>query len=54
MKFCSRCGAQVVDEAVVCVNCGCSLAGAAPSAVQLKTNRGLLNYILLSAITFGI
>lgn len=54
MKFCSKCGAQVVDEAAVCVNCGCSLAGAAPSAIQLKTNRGLLKYILLSAITFGI
>lgn len=25
MRFCSHCGAEVLDEAVVCVKCGCSL-----------------------------
>lgn len=25
MKYCSHCGAEVNDDAVVCVNCGCSL-----------------------------
>ncbi|MDE6656831.1 MAG: zinc ribbon domain-containing protein [Anaeroplasmataceae bacterium] len=25
MKYCSHCGAEVNDEAVVCVKCGCSL-----------------------------
>ena len=25
MKFCTHCGTQVADEAVVCVKCGCSL-----------------------------
>lgn len=24
MKFCTNCGAQMIDEAVVCVNCGCA------------------------------
>ena len=55
MKFCTTCGAEMVDEAVVCVKCG---AGAAPAATapvaQLKTNRSLLKLILLSIITFGI
>lgn len=34
MKFCSHCGAQVEDDAVVCVKCGCSVAGpkSAPKA----------------------
>ncbi len=32
MKFCSHCGKEIMDEAVVCVNCGCPVAGAAPSA----------------------
>lgn len=27
MKFCSHCGAQIEDDAVVCVKCGCSVAG---------------------------
>lgn len=26
-KFCVHCGAEVNPQAVVCVNCGCSLAG---------------------------
>ena len=26
MKYCSQCGAQLVDEAVVCPHCGCAVA----------------------------
>ena len=26
MKYCQHCGAQIHDEAVVCVTCGCSVA----------------------------
>ena len=65
MKFCSKCGAQLADEAVVCPKCGCSVqprsAGAGMGmgmgggpAYYLSTNRGLLKFILLSMITFGI
>ncbi len=25
MKFCSRCGKEIVDDAVVCPNCGCAV-----------------------------
>lgn len=25
MKFCSKCGAEINDEAVVCVKCGCQI-----------------------------
>ncbi len=24
MKYCTKCGHELVDEAVICVNCGCS------------------------------
>ena len=27
MKFCSHCGTQVDDDAVLCVKCGCALEG---------------------------
>lgn len=58
MKYCSKCGYKVVDEAVICPNCGCSI-GTSPAVSnapvgQLKTNRSLLKFILLSIITFGI
>lgn len=64
MKFCTHCGAEIMDEAVFCVKCGCqtaygkqqqaAAATAARPVAQLKTNRGLLKYILLSLVTFGI
>ncbi|MCM1196100.1 MAG: zinc ribbon domain-containing protein [Roseburia sp.] len=25
MKYCNHCGAEIADEAVVCVKCGCSV-----------------------------
>ena len=26
MKFCTKCGTQLVDEAIVCTGCGCAVA----------------------------
>ena len=26
MKYCSKCGHQLIDEAVVCTNCGCGIS----------------------------
>lgn len=26
MKFCQHCGKEIMDEAVVCTNCGCSVS----------------------------
>lgn len=55
MKYCSKCGGEVHEEAVVCTNCGCKIAEVSNAPVgQLKTNRGLVKFILLSIITFGI
>lgn len=27
MKYCTHCGKELMDEAVICVGCGCSVAG---------------------------
>ncbi len=54
MKFCSSCGAEINEGAAVCVKCGCAIQGASAPVGQLKTNKSLLKYILLSIITFGI
>ncbi len=55
MSYCVHCGGEIHDEAVVCVKCGCKVENPANRPVgQLKTNKGLLKYILLSLITFGI
>lgn len=26
MKYCSKCGREIMDEAVICPNCGCAVA----------------------------
>ena len=43
MKYCSKCGKEVSDEADVCLNCGCSVndkpAVSSAPVGQLKTNR---------------
>ena len=56
MRYCTKCGKELEDGASVCPNCGAPVQPAAPSApaMQLKTNRGLIKYIFLSLITFGI
>ena len=28
MKYCTHCGKELMDEAVVCMNCGCAVNGA--------------------------
>lgn len=58
MKNCPKCGYAMHDDAVLCLNCGASvekrIAVNARPAIQLKTNRGMLKTVLLSALTFGI
>ncbi len=59
MRFCTHCGAQLHDEAVICVKCGCACAPQKTTASvapvgQLKTNKSVLKFILLSLLTFGI
>ncbi len=36
MKYCSKCGKEIMDEAVVCVNCGCAVENAATKAVSTQ------------------
>ncbi len=56
MKYCEKCGAELLDEAVICPKCGCGVRSAAMvgAPIQLKTNRGLFKFIILSILTLGI
>ena len=36
MKFCSKCGQEVNEEAVICIHCGCSVETATPEATPQK------------------
>lgn len=48
MKFCSKCGNQLVDEAVVCPNCGCAVveSGATAAKDENRLVRFLLTFFL--------
>lgn len=37
MKFCSKCGKELFDEAVICTGCGCAVEGAV--GVQNKAQK---------------
>lgn len=60
MKYCTKCGAQMVDDAVICVNCGCAVETAtapAPSpssseASMLKTVAKI--FMVLGCVVSGI
>ena len=61
MKYCSRCGAQLFDEAVICIKCGCAVAPAGipgqektlkKSSSGMRTAAFVLMIIKLSIFTF--
>ena len=37
-RFCSHCGKEIHEDAVVCVHCGCSVAGAGGNGAALDPN----------------
>ena len=54
MKFCSKCGNELADEAVICPACGCAVeSAAAPVAAEDKTSVGLCVLSFLIPL-FGI
>jgi hypothetical protein len=51
MKYCSRCGAELVDEAVVCTKCGCAVGAPGQivtgvSGISQKFLAGLVTLVL--------
>ena len=59
MKFCSKCGKEIMDEAVVCPNCGCAVKKestpvkvAVPKSAKTAQIFGILSILLLAP--FGI
>ena len=54
MKYCSNCGAEINEGAVVCVKCGSAVQTTNAPVAPRKTNKGLAKFIFLSIITLGI
>lgn len=67
MKYCTKCGNQLLDEAVICMKCGCMVEGARlvnPQPVQqkkpiapkdvLSINSTILEYRKQVNLAFGL
>lgn len=56
MKYCSKCGQELVDEAVICTNCGCKVASTTTAKVDsgLKTACKILMILSTVALAWGI
>lgn len=58
MKFCEKCGKEIMDEAVICPNCGCAVKEETKTATvvevpkQAKTASvlGILSILLLAPL----
>lgn len=58
MKFCSKCGKEIMDEAVICPNCGCSVKERAetvkvtevPKQAKTASLLGILSILLLAPL----
>ena len=56
MKYCTHCGKELLDEAVICVGCGCEVGGQNNQTVNNKSVDGatLLNTLSQRLNTNGI
>lgn len=43
MKFCTHCGKEIMDEAVICVGCGCAVEGQTQTTYVAQDCTGLIN-----------
>lgn len=53
MKYCTRCGAQMVDDAVICINCGCAAETTATPAPSPSTDSSTLKMIAKIFMVLG-
>ena len=55
MKFCSKCGKEIMDEAIVCPNCGCAVVNPAVPQ-QLSNDQVSIGLCVLAALIplFGV
>lgn len=58
MKFCTHCGKEIMDEAIICPGCGCSVAVAPVTPAPVVKSSGLATaakvFMILGTIIMGI
>ena len=54
MKYCSKCGFELLDEAVVCPKCGCAVSEFRSIVKEGQSNKNWLTTLLLCLLLGGI
>lgn len=54
MKFCSHCGKEIVDEAVICPNCGCSVEENKPVEKKASNDSNVMEILIKVFACIGI
>ena len=45
MKYCSHCGAQIDDQAVICVKCGCAVVAHTTAVDESSTGLNVISFL---------
>lgn len=53
MKYCRNCGAEVADEAIVCIHCGCATGNSIPKSKPADSNSETLRMIAKIFMVLG-
>ena len=53
MKYCVHCGAEIHDEAVVCVKCGCSVEQPVPTPAKQDGESDTLDTVIKVFLIIG-
>ena len=55
MKYCTHCGAEMMDEAVICVKCGCEVASAKKEKEDKTTMHTIIKvFLIISCVVNAI
>lgn len=47
MKYCSKCGKQLLDEAVICTGCGCAVSNPNPPTSEAQDDLSIIIKIFM-------
>lgn len=54
MKYCEKCGNQLLDEAIMCPKCGCAVAGKQPTKEQNEKSKNQAKRAIMIIAGIGI
>ena len=54
MKYCEKCGNQLLDEAIMCPKCGCGVAGKQPTKEQTEKSKSQAKGAIMIIAGIGI